>query len=253
MGASEVAPRGDVRWLRLSVAGVWLATGFAVLHPYYRSIGEAYLEPLGLPPWVMWATCAFEVALGLWVAIAPPSRLDTALQVSMVAVFTAILAVSEPMLLASPFGVLTKNLPLVAVLVSALLVTRGGWSPRALWLLRGGVAVIWITEGIVPKILFQQQVELAVVEGSGLVPFDASLFLVILGVAQALSGVLALVLRERLLTWLLYCQASALVVLPLLVSVQDPLLWFHPFGPMTKNLPIIAGTLIAARRCSSPS
>lgn len=232
---------------------MWLATGVAVLHPSYRAIGEAYLDPLGLPAWVMWATCAFEVALGAWVLLVPAHRLDTLLQGGMVVVFTIILAVSEPLLLASPFGVLTKNLPLLAVLVTALLLTIEGWSPRALWVLRGGVALIWITEGIFPKILFQQAMELNVVAASGLVPFDPSLFLVILGVAQAVSGVLALVLRGRLLLWLLYCQAAALVVLPLLVSVQDPLLWFHPFGPMTKNIPIIVGTLVAARRCSSRS
>jgi DoxX-like family len=39
------------------------------------------------------------------------------------------------------------------------------------------------------------------------------------------------------------------VVLPLLVSWQHPLLWFHPFGPMTKNLPILFGTLLVLRRC----
>ncbi|MBW2465411.1 MAG: hypothetical protein JRH11_27435 [Deltaproteobacteria bacterium] len=245
--------RRDARLLRASVAAVWVATGVAVLHPHYRAIGEAYLEPLGLPAWVMWVTCAFEIALGAWVVKVRANRIDTLLQVGMVVTFTLILAVTEPMLMASPYGVLSKNLPLLAVLVTALLVATEGWSPRALWLLRGGVAMIWITEGIVPKILFQQAVELNVVAASGLVPFDPSLFLVILGVAQTVSGVLALVLRGRVLLWLLYCQAAALVVLPLLVSIQDPLLWVHPFGPMTKNIPIIVGTLMVARRCSSRS
>ena len=83
---------------------------------------------------------------------------------------------------------------------------------------------------------------MAVVANSGLVPISAPTFLMLLGLAQVASGVLALVLRGRWLRWLLLAQVGALVVLPLLVSWQDPLLWFHPFGPMTKNFPISAGS-----------
>jgi hypothetical protein len=113
------------------------------------------------------------------------------------------------------------------------------------------MALIWITEGLFPKLLFQQPMELAVVANSGLVPISAPAFLSFLGFAQLASGVLALVLRGRLLRWLLIAQVAALVVLPALVSWQDPMLWFHPFGPMTKNLPILFGTLGVLRRCTS--
>ena len=71
---------------------------------------------------------------------------------------------------------------------------------------------------------------MAVVANSGLVPISAPTSLMLLGLAQVASGVLAL------------AQVGALVALPLLVSWQDPLLWFHPFGPMTKNFPIRAGS-----------
>ena len=112
------------------------------------------------------------------------------------------------------------------------------------------MALIWITEGLFPKLLFQQPMELAVVSNSGLVPMSAPAFLSLLGFAQLASGVLALLLRGKPLLWLLAAQVAALVVLPALVSFQDPMLWFHPFGPMTKNFPIIFGTLGALRRCS---
>jgi hypothetical protein len=111
------------------------------------------------------------------------------------------------------------------------------------------MALVWLTEGLFPKILFQQPMELAIVANSGLVPFSPALFLSMLGVAQAASGVAALLLKGPWLKALLVAQALALVVLPLLVSWQSPLLWVHPFGPMTKNLPIIVGTLVALRRC----
>jgi len=234
------------RWLRGSVAFVWLATGLLVLHPYYREVGNAHLEPLGLGPWIMWATCAVEVALGVRLALGPTSTWLVWVQVAMVSAHTLILALSEPMLLVHPMGVLTKNLPLLAALGTAWLIEREGWSSRAVWLLRAGMAVIWITEGIFPKILFQQEMELAIARESPLVWMDASHFLTLLGVAQAASGMLALILQRRWLRALLFVQGAALIALPLLVSWNDVQLWVHPLAPLTKTVPITVGTLLLA-------
>lgn len=244
----------EVRALLLSVAVVWLATGLLVLHPLYRAIGSTWLGRAGgLPDSVMWLTCAAEVALGLRVALGEPSTWVTALQTAMVAGFTVILGFADPSLLVHPVGVLMKNLPLVAALWAAWLVAREGWTDRAQWLLRWGMAVIWVTEGLFPKILFQTPWELSIVVGSGLVPIDAALFLKLMGLAQIASGVAALLLRGRALRVLLGCQVAALVALPLLVSWQDPALWLHPFGPLTKNAPIVVGTWLVMRRCSTSS
>jgi hypothetical protein len=50
--------------LRFAVAFVWLFTGLAVLHPYYREVGAYYLvECLGLPELLMYVTCGLEVLL----------------------------------------------------------------------------------------------------------------------------------------------------------------------------------------------
>lgn len=239
----------ELRWLKLGAASLWFTTALGVLHPFYRSVGHAFLARLGLPDWLMWATCAGELVLAVLVVALPPKTWLFVAQVGPVVAFTVILAGLEPTLLAHPFGVLSKNYPFLALVTTTWLVEREGWTPRVTWLLRGGMALIWLTEGIVPKLLFQQPLELAVVEGSGLVPFSPSLFLGLLGVAQAVSGVLAVTLRGRLLQALLVAQAAALVVLPALVSWQDPTLWVHPFGPMTKNIPILVGTLMVLHRC----
>lgn len=246
----EAPSAKELSWLKAGTASLWLTTALGVLHPYYRSVGHEWLARLGLPDGLMWATCAAELALGLIILSLPPRWWLMAAQLGGVTVFTLILALLEPSLLAHPFGLLTKNLPFAALVITVWLISVEGWTPRALWVLRAGTASIWITEGLFPKLLFQQPMELLVVSNSGLVPFSASLFLSLLGLAQVVSGVLALVLRGRWLFFLLAAQVAALVVLPLLVSWQDPLLWFHPFGPMTKNLPIIAGTLGVLRRCS---
>ena len=238
----------SIGWMQCAIAFVWLCTGLGVVHPAYREVGKLYLELTGFPTWTMFAACAAEVALGAAVLLMPPSTWITTLQVVLIMSFTLILGTHEPRLLAHPFGVLTKNIPLVTLLFCAWHVHRRGWKPGNEWLLRLGMAIIWITEGLVPKILFQQQSELEVVAASGLVPGDPAHFLVLMGIFQICSGIAALMLRGRPLAWILWLQLLALVVLPLLVARQDPMLWVHPFGPLTKNIPIIIGTMIVLLR-----
>jgi hypothetical protein len=242
------------RWFRWAIAFVWLATAISVLHPAYRVIGSEYLGRLGLPVWLMPLACAGELVLGLRIAFGPARTWLTAIQILGIAFFTLILAGVEPLLLAHPYGVLSKNLPMLALIGVAWLLEREGWTQRTERLLRAGMAVIWITEGLFPKILFQQELELVVVRESGLVPFDPGLFLAILGAAQILSGIAVFVIAGRIRTWILGCQFGALFVLPLLVSWQDPTLWVHPFGPMTKNVPILVGTWALLQRArTTPS
>jgi uncharacterized membrane protein YphA (DoxX/SURF4 family) len=243
----------DRRLLGVGIASIWLLTGLLVVHPYFRAVGASYLDRWGLPHSLMVATCVFEIVLGTWVLAGRMTRFLAGLQLVLVVSFTVILAAAEPMLLVHPFGMLTKNIPILAMIVTAALVDAEGWSPRALSVLRIGMAVIWVTEGLLPKILFQQDMELRVVAESRLVPMDPSRFLVGMGLAQALSGVLVLVWRGAPRRFLLAGQIAALVVLPLLVSWQQPLLWAHPFGPMTKTLPLVAGTLVVWRRSSDAS
>src|SRR5262249_5321273 len=132
----------------------WLATGVLVVVPYYREVGLHYLDRLGLPSWLMVATCLAEVALGLRVALGRAATWLTVLQIGTILTFSIILAVLEPMLLISPYGYLSKNLPLVAVIGTVWLLEREGWTPHANWLLRAGVGIIWTTEGLLPKVLF---------------------------------------------------------------------------------------------------
>ncbi len=246
--AAQPPTDGEQKWLKAGCASIWLLTALGVLHPTYRAIGHEFLTRLGLPDWLMWATCVGELVLAGLILVRPPQTWAFVLQTGAVASFTVILAALEPMLLVHPYGVLSKNYPFLALVAVTWLVAQEGWTARVTWLLRGGMALVWVTEGLFPKLLFQQPLELAVVAGSGLVPMDPAVFLTLLGLAQLLSGLAVLVLRGWPLWLLLGAQAAALLVLPALVSWQDPSLWVHPFGPMTKNVPIFFGTLLALRR-----
>lgn len=249
----ELARRRDTLPLRLGVALLWIVTGALVVSPLYRAIGQSYLARLSLPVWLMPFTCVVEIGLGLWVVWQPASAFVTWLQLAMVATFTVLLALVEPRLLVSPFGMLTKNLPVMGCMAGAFLIEKEGFSRRARGILRAGMAAVWITEGLLPKILFQQREELLIAEKTGLAFGHPSALLYVIGAVQLASGILALVLRGKLLRWLLGAQMAALVILPVAISWQVPWLWLHPFGPMTKNVPILFGTWVVFSRCSSSS
>ncbi|MBI5498283.1 MAG: hypothetical protein HY904_24995 [Deltaproteobacteria bacterium] len=236
----------DERLLRSSVGAVWLLTAVTCVFPSYQAVGNTYLSRLGLGPSWMYATCVAEGVVALVVLARPTGAWLTALQVAAVTVFTLVLAVMEPMLLVSPFGFLSKNVPFVLVAWAAWELGHGDPQDRARRLVRSAAALPWLTEGLLPKILFQQGVELALVPRLGLSTSPA-LVVGALGVAQLLSGVAALLLRGGALRAVLAAQAAALVLLPVVIGALEPALWVHPFGPFSKNLPILAATLVAFR------
>jgi hypothetical protein len=250
--------RADEALLRASVALVWIATAVTCVHPYYREIGAAYLARLGLGAWAMYASDAVEVALGVALLVTPMTRAIALAQVGAVAVFTVVLAVLEPILLVSPFGVLTKNVSFVLVVLAAARAARGlagsargelAERERAVVhrLVVAAATLPWLTEGLFPKLLFQQSIELSMAPALGLTFASPSALVAAIGVAQLLSGVLALTLRGAPLRALLYAHAAALVALPLVVGSVAPGLWVHPFGPFSKNLPVLAATIVRLR------
>lgn len=240
-------------WLKASVAFIWLITGICFAHPYYREVGNDYLSRLSCPSWLMGATCLFEILLGIRLLWGKQETFLALLQIAMILGFTVILAFLEPMLLVHPFGILTKNIPILAIIGTLWSFEKYGLTARNLWLLRIGVASIWITEGLFPKILFQQPFEIQVVQNSGLVSMDPALFLQGMGVAQFTSGVLALCLRGKWLGFILIGQMLGLLILPFLVGIQDLRLFVHPFGPLTKNVPVLIGTWVVFRLCLGSS
>lgn len=250
--ASSVQYPREFFWLKASLAFIWLVTGISVISPYYREVGNHYLSPLSLPPSTMFVTCAFEILLGIRVLWGNFNRSLTLLQIALIAGFTLILAWIEPPLLIHPFGILTKNIPILAIILVLFFWQKNEkLTPKTFWLLRFGVASIWITEGLFPKIFFQQEFERQVVLNSGLVPIDPTLFLYFMGACQLGSGLLVFIAKGRFLSFLLIGQMLGLLFLPILVSLQDSSLWVHPFGPLTKNVPILMGTFMVYRLCPS--
>lgn len=239
-------PAADSRALRAGVAFVWLATGLGVLHPSFREQGTRYLRLLGLGDDWMVAACAAEVVLGLGVLLLPARGWLTALQVAAITGFTVTLAVEEPRLLVDTFGVLSKNVSLLLFVIAAWLLQRESIprTAQAGWVLRFGLAFVWMWEGLFANALFQSATLRDVIRAAGLPLDNPGPLLVVAGVGEALGGAAILLLHGRPLRWLLLLQTLGLVLICVLVTNYDPLLWFHPFGPLTKNIPLLVGTLV---------
>jgi len=246
----DAAEARDAVFVRVGVALIWLVTAAAVFHPWYRTIGEAYLVPLGLDGDIMWATCAFEAVLGLWVLLRRPGPWTTFVQIGMVTGFTVILIAVQPELLSHPLGVLSKNGPILASVFAAWALTRpaGKEAGRlALWL---GVGLLWMYEGLVPKILFTSAIEIGWVDHIPFSPLPGWFFVPLVGVGEILMGLALLVpgvpLRARRVV--LIAMAVLLFILPATVAPQSPEFLVHPFMPLAKNLPLLGATLALIRQ-----
>ena len=53
----------------------------------------------------------------------------------------------------------------------------------------------------------------------------------------------ALLISHHLRT-VIFLQIAVILVYTALITVGLPQLWFHPFGPITKNIPLLVATLV---------
>lgn len=111
---------------------------------------------------------------------------------------------------------------------------------RLAWLLpllRLSLALVWFTAGIVSLGLYPVQDSLAMLARVG-IPGELGMFM-LWGASgtDILLGVATLVWPRRVL-WL--AQAALILGYTAIITVFLPEQWLHPFGPVVKNLPILA-------------
>lgn len=107
----------------------------------------------------------------------------------------------------------------------------------------GPLAAIWLYQGLVPKLLFPDGGEAAILRATGLFPGREAAVLALVGLAELAFG-LALLWRPHS-RWLLHLNNAALVVLLLGALAGTPALAAAPFNPVTLNLAMIALALVA--------
>lgn len=109
------------------------------------------------------------------------------------------------------------------------------------WLLplaRISIALVWIVTGIVSFGLFPTESSYALLARTGVPPALAPFALYSAATLDLALGIGTLVLRRRRLLWL--AQIALILVYTVIITVRLPEFWLHPYGPILKNLPMLA-------------
>jgi nucleoside-diphosphate-sugar epimerase len=109
-------------------------------------------------------------------------------------------------------------------------------------MLRLSIAFLWIYTGIVSAFIYPKPSSFALLARVGIPNAVAPLALYGAAALDFCLG-LATLFRYRL-TIVGLIQIALILIYTLLISVGIPELWTHPFGPISKNVPLLVATLI---------
>jgi hypothetical protein len=124
----------------------------------------------------------------------------------------------------SPWGV--RELRLTALL---------GWLQPVL---RLSLAAVWLVAGVVSMGIYPVEDSYSLLAGVGITGALAPFALYGAAGLDIAFGVGTLFLRNR--KWLWIAQATLIILYTLAITLFLPEFWLHPFGPLVKNLPILA-------------
>jgi len=116
--------------------------------------------------------------------------------------------------------------------VAALL----GWLQPVL---RLSIAAVWLIAGVVSMGVYPVEESYVLLARVGVTGTLAPIALYGAAALDIAFGLGTLFLQNRRLLWL--AQATLILVYTLIITVYLPEFWLHPFGPLAKNLPILAG------------
>ena len=99
------------------------------------------------------------------------------------------------------------------------------------------LSFLWIFTGIT-SLYFSPEIGYEILAGGGVTGFSANALLISVSVLDIILGIW--VLTHINLKWCYIIQLATIILYSILLSFIAPDFWLHPFGPITKNLPIIA-------------
>ncbi|WP_119156008.1 SDR family oxidoreductase [Caldimonas tepidiphila] len=109
-------------------------------------------------------------------------------------------------------------------------------------LLRWSIAAVWIVTGIVSLLVYPLEESYALLHATGIPPPLAPPLLVAASVLDFAIGIAILWPRRRRELWLF--QIAVMGFYTVVISFRLPEFWAHPYGPMLKNLPLLAAMLL---------
>ena len=105
-------------------------------------------------------------------------------------------------------------------------------------LLRISLALVWMTAGVVSAGVFPVEQSLSLLAAVGLAGGLAKLALYGAAALDFALGIATLVVRRARRLWA--AQAALVLAYTAIITAWLPEQWLHPFGPVVKNLPILA-------------
>ncbi|WP_394170976.1 DoxX-like family protein [Saccharospirillum alexandrii] len=104
------------------------------------------------------------------------------------------------------------------------------------------IAVVWLYQGLVPKLLYMHEDELAMSMAAGFSHSEAVNVATIGGVLEVGMAVMVLIFwRQR---WPLYLTAIAMLGLLFFVILVQPTLLVAAFNPVTTNITVLALSIV---------
>lgn len=107
-------------------------------------------------------------------------------------------------------------------------------------LLRISIALVWLWTAAVSFGLYPVSASLDLLHRTGVPVILAPVALYGAAALDLAFGVLTLLLRGRARQWLWVAQALLIAGYTVIITVRLPDFWMHPFGPLSKNLPMLA-------------
>jgi hypothetical protein len=123
--------------------------------------------------------------------------------------------------------------------------SRPPTSQRTLLTASIALGVIWIYQGIVPKILFPDTGELEMFKTFGLFQGYEGTIVALIGVVEVVFGLIILFIRRKFIHII---NMVALLFLAGGAMVSKPIVYVFPFNPFTLTLAMIALSLISIFR-----
>jgi len=111
-------------------------------------------------------------------------------------------------------------------------------------ILRLAIAIVWIWTGLVSLGLYPVDESYALLARLRIEGALATVLLYGAALVDLALGIATLALRDR--RWVWRAQIAVMLGYTLVISVWLPEWWLHPYGPIVKNLPLIAATWLVA-------
>jgi uncharacterized protein YbjT (DUF2867 family) len=122
------------------------------------------------------------------------------------------------------------------------------------WLLpmvRISIAIVWIVTAIVSFGVYPVEESYALLRRTGITGALAPVALYGAATLDLLFGIGTLVLKKR--RWLWLAQLALIIGYTVIITMQLPEFWLHPYGPLLKNLPMIAAIWLLLELEDQPS